>query len=87
MDRLPRTLVAAHLVTVALILGVMLYVLLSVVPGLTAARRGARADTCRLIVGLALAATDGQAHARAGAKQFIHRTPLSNCHLYAVEDK
>lgn len=87
MDRLPRTLVAAHVLTVAMVLAVMGYVLLSVVPGLSAARRSARADTCHLIVGLAKAATSGQPRAHASAESFIRRTPLSNCRLYALEDK
>lgn len=94
MDRAPRSLIAAHVATVAVVAAMVLYVFLSVVPRLQDAQRGevaarvnARLDTCRLIVGLAQAASSHNPKAEASARKFIRGTALGNCHLYASEDK
>lgn len=46
-------------------------------------RKGARQDSCHLLIGLVNAATSHAPKAQAAANAYIHRTPLRNCHVYA----
>lgn len=82
-----RRLLVIQIVTLVIGLGALLYAVIGVQESRVESLRGARADTCRLIVGLAYAATNHSPRATRQVRAYIARTPLQNCKLYAENGK
>lgn len=86
MTRIAKLLAALWIATLAAAAVALTVAIMSLQAGQANLRTGrfdGRRDTCRLITGLAYAATANNPKARQGARRFIDRTPLRDCNLYA----
>lgn len=84
--RLARTIIILNLICLVLTLAAGSIAAISFGDAISS-RSSARRDTCRLIKGLAYAATSKTPKSRAAASAYINSTPLANCNLYAATDK